>query len=384
MSLGIKTTLGEIRQIRRFRRLLSQAQFPNEIEIAGPRNQCDRIKEKLRDKANNRRVFPCKDILPVIVGFGSTDSWQQNGLWPGFRSLSNFSLYEIPNERLPGISSEKIERQIKSEKFLEYIDHIDKIAPVNMAYFYHSGRHISDELLSELHHRGIWTVIMSLDDKHQFTYPIDSESGEPHQLRVARQCDVYWTTWKIGTSIVRRIGGTPWYGGEAANPNIYRSLGMKRDMDVVFVGANYGYRGHLINYLKKRKISVTPYGIGWPNGPISSEKMIEVFNRAKVVLGIGGVGHMKGVKHVKGRDFEVPMCAALYLTSYNPELCDFFEIGHEILCYSSFEECEELIIWALQNPIKCEAIRQAALNRSLREHTWEQRLKSVMDLFRFL
>jgi spore maturation protein CgeB len=379
---NFKDSLSQRLQIRRFRKLTSQYQLLTNTPINCPLNKQSNMQPSLSSHRQIRRPFPPKGMRPTIAGFGSNDSWQRDGLWTGFRVVSDFHFYEIPNNRLPSATSEIHERELKTNGFLRFIDDIEKTTPVHAAFFYHSGRHISDELIKQLHDRGIRTVIMSLDDKHQFSHPIDPVTGGSHQLRVARQADLYWTTWKIGTQIVKRIGGNPWYNGEAANPDFYRPLDLERDLDVVFVGANYGYRGHFVNYLLKRGISIECFGYGWPNGLVSSEEMVRLFNRAKVVLGFGGVGHMVEVKHLKGRDFEVPMCGSLYLTSFNPELCDFFNIGREILCYSSLEECEELIVWAIQNPDDCQAIRNAARQRSLQEHTWQTRLQSMFEVLR--
>ncbi|MBI5100215.1 MAG: glycosyltransferase family 1 protein [Nitrospirae bacterium] len=338
------------------------------------------MKRSLSRKNMGRKSF-CGSIgRPVVAGFGATESWQQNGIWKGFRGVSDFYLHEVPHEKLPGARSDDHEREIKGSAFLSFIDELEKKADVTCAYFYHSGRHISDELIKELHRRGIWTIVMSLDDNHQFSYPKCRKTGESHQLRVARQVDLYWTTWKAGTELVGRNGGNPWYGGMAADQEFYCPLGLERDMDVVFVGANYGIRKTLVEKLRGYGVHVHGFGVGWPNGPVSPEEMVRLYSRAKIVLGTGVVGYMSGVKHLKGRDFEVPMCGALYLTSYNPELCDFFDIGREILCYGSIEEGAELIRWFLRNPEESEKIRASARNRSIRDHTWEKRLKNLFDL----
>ena len=73
-------------------------------------------------------------------------------------------------------------------------------------------------------------------------------------------------------------------------------------------------------------------------------------------LGVGGVGHLDEVQHLKGRDFEVPMCGAVYLTTYNPELCDWYQVGEEILCYGSFQNCAEILINLLSDSKKMEKI----------------------------
>ena len=76
------------------------------------------------------------------------------------------------------------------------------------------------------------------------------------------------------------------------------------------------------------------------------------------------------------------MCGGLYITTFNPELTDLFEIGKEILCYNSFEECAELLHWVRRHPQEADDIRQAGLYRSLRDHTWEARFAKILSILR--
>jgi spore maturation protein CgeB len=76
------------------------------------------------------------------------------------------------------------------------------------------------------------------------------------------------------------------------------------------------------------------------------------------------------------------MCGAVYLTSYCPDLADFFHIGKEILCYASFHDCREQIERILSDEAEAERIRAAALGRCLREHTWQTRILEGLALLR--
>jgi spore maturation protein CgeB len=106
--------------------------------------------------------------------------------------------------------------------------------------------------------------------------------------------------------------------------------------------------------------------------------MVRLVSRARLVLGMGGVGHTDKVKHLKGRDFEVPMCGAAYLTSFNPELTDFFEVGSEILCYGSPQDCADVARWGLARPSRLVEIGAAARRRCIAEHTWDRRLEQML------
>ena len=88
------------------------------------------------------------------------------------------------------------------------------------------------------------------------------------------------------------------------------------------------------------------------------------------------------VYHLKGRDFEVPMCGAAYLTSYHPQLCDWFRIGEEILCYSSPQNCAELLLTVLGDDKRLASVRSAARARSLQDHTWETRFTRLFEMIR--
>ena len=157
---------------------------------------------------------------------------------------------------------------------------------------------------------------------------------------------------------------------------------ISQDIDVLFLGQKYGNRARLISRLRSRGFKVVTAGNGWPEGFADFDKSLELVNRAKVVLGIGDVGYLSSVQHLKGRDFEIPMCGAVYLTTYNPELADWFEIGREILCYDSPQDCEEILRGLLNNPDKQRELRNAAVARSLKDHTWEHRIAKLFGLMR--
>jgi hypothetical protein len=340
------------------------------------------VRARLQGRAADRRPVWGEGQRPKVVAFGACE-WEQYGLWPAFTAVADFEFFDYQawlRARGLLLGDEAVAVPL-ADAFLDFVDRSSTERSPSLAFFYAAGLYVADRLLVELAARGIWTVIMSLDDKHQFVRPTDTRTGQAHQLRAARQCDLYWTTWKTGTHIVLSKGGTPWYAAEGAGPDFHRPVEVPRDLDVVFVGQAYGERKALVEYLRERGFGVTAVGSGWPDGFASFSATIELFSRARVVLGVGGVGHQAGVKHLKGRDFEVPMSGALYLTSFNPELADHFVIGKEILCYSSFEECADILHWVRRHPEEAARIRAAALARSRADHTWEARLRSCLSLF---
>ena len=54
--------------------------------------------------------------------------------------------------------------------------------------------------------------------------------------------------------------------------------------DVSFVGQYHPHRAWYFRHLKKAGIDVHAWGYGWPNGRLSFNDMIDVFNQSKINL----------------------------------------------------------------------------------------------------
>ncbi len=339
------------------------------------------LRQRIRERAVHRRPL---DMLPHIVAFGA-HHWESYGYWPSLARISHLDFYNyaVKAEELARRCSPSAIRCELGRDFLNFVDRQECTSPVQVVFFYADSRFIAPELLATLRAKGIWTVLMGLDDKHRFQKQ-DIGDLVTGQRTVARCVDIYWTSWKVGVDLFLNIGANPWYAPPAADPVSHRPVHGSRPGDVVFVGQCYGRREKLIDYLRRLGFSVRAFGQGWPAGAISHERTVELFSTSVAVLGVGDVGALSEVKHLKGRDFEVPMCGGLYLTTFNPELTDFFKVGSEILCYSSFEECAELLHWVRRHPQGADAIRQAGLRRSLRDHTWEARFSKILSILRGL
>jgi spore maturation protein CgeB len=109
--------------------------------------------------------------------------------------------------------------------------------------------------------------------------------------------------------------------------------------------------------------------------------MAEVFSASRINLGMPWVLHSSRIPTLKGRDFEVPMAGGLYLTGYSDELSRHYRIGEEIVCYTSPQECVDIIRALLDQPKPCRRIRAAGHRRAMQHHTWDARFRR---LFAFL
>jgi spore maturation protein CgeB len=110
---------------------------------------------------------------------------------------------------------------------------------------------------------------------------------------------------------------------------------------------------------------------------MSFDTLVRQFSRARVVLGVSNVGSMDDVTIMKGRDFEVPMCGACYLTQYVDELADFFAIGRDVLCYQTASQAADTLASLLRDEARRRELEKNALRRSLDHNTWEHRITAM-------
>jgi spore maturation protein CgeB len=185
-----------------------------------------------------------------------------------------------------------------------------------------------------------------------------------------------------------------WYGLEggralswplASDASVFAPApGTARDIDVLFIGNKYGIRAKLVQGLAARGVAVACYGVGWPNGPSTAEQSAALFKRAKIVLGIGTVGHCDDVFTLKLRDFDAPMSGALYVTHRNPDLAKLYREGVEIECYSTIAECAQKIHHYLSHPAELSRIADAGQATALARDTWYDRLETTFSQLHLL
>jgi len=80
------------------------------------------------------------------------------------------------------------------------------------------------------------------------------------------------------------------------------------------------------------------------------------------------------------RLYEATGVGALLLTDRKDNLGELFDVGREVVAYSSQEEAAELITHFLAHPEEAAAIAAAGQRRTLSEHTYEQRMKELVPI----
>src|SRR3989339_161353 len=299
----------------------------------------------------------------------------------------------------------------KKEMNNELLDIVSKEKP-NLCFFFLSKDEIEKGTIKKITSSGVITFNWFADDKWRFENfskywaPLFSWISTDQPVRVKDYS-------KIGYKNVV-------VGGWACNENIHKYLNLPKIYDVSFVGQSHGDRKNIVEEIKKAGIKIECFGRGWPNGKISQEEMIKVFNQSKINLNFskcsGGFGLKyiagifvnknekgkliindyrswlpnfksflaRGQNEIKGRNFEIPGCRAFLLTGYAKGLEDYYTIGKEIACFYSNKDLIKKIKYYLNNQGGREKIALAGYERTISSYTYEKIFNKIFEIIKVL
>ena len=80
------------------------------------------------------------------------------------------------------------------------------------------------------------------------------------------------------------------------------------------------------------------------------------------------------------RLYEATGVGSLLITDRKDNLGEIFDVGKEVVAYSSPEEAAELIRYYIDHPDEADAIAKAGQARTLKDHTYKSRMKELMPI----
>lgn len=80
------------------------------------------------------------------------------------------------------------------------------------------------------------------------------------------------------------------------------------------------------------------------------------------------------------RLFEATGVGTLLITDWKKDLSEMFEPGKEVVAYRTPGECTELIRYYLDHDVERETIARAGQERTLRQHTYYQRMEELVEI----
>jgi spore maturation protein CgeB len=185
------------------------------------------------------------------------------------------------------------------------------------------------------------------------------------------------------------------------------------EYDVTFVGQPYGRRRDTVRRLSDLGVDARAWGEGWAQGRLSAPEMVDVFARSRINLNFADssrtydaatiarqllrrrgplvlprfgsitstIGQIRDARRpqIKARNFEVAGSGGLLLTEYADGLERFYELGTEIVVFRSFGDLSAKVRDLLANEEARASIALAGRERTLREHTYELRFRSLFN-----
>jgi len=293
--------------------------------------------------------------------------------------------------------------------------------PFDIFFSYLLDDHVESSSIDEIRKSGVMAVNFSCNNIHQF-YLTE---------KIASHFDCNLHAEKHAAEKFKAIGANAIWFQMAANPKFYHPLDIERIIDVSFVGSEYARRLYYIWYLLENGVNVHVYGPRWTvtglkffrrevarlrdlirsiitvspqrrvqltariayrdalarlqakygynlHLPLTDDQMIRKYSESRISLGFMEVYDehdcsKRPFLHLHLREFEVPMCGALYFTNYSDELTEFYEPDREVVIFRSEYELVDKVKYYLTHPDEAGKIRKAGYQRAIKCHTYHRR-----------
>jgi spore maturation protein CgeB len=192
---------------------------------------------------------------------------------------------------------------------------------------------------------------------------------------------------------LRALGVASEYFRIGFDTRVLDKLGdVRKDVDASFVGGISRHHGKAIPVLEylARNTPMQFFGYGADSldrdSPIRARHHGEVWGldmyralaRSRITLN----RHINVAENNANnmRLYEATGVGALLVTDRKDNLGELFEIGKEIVAYSTPEEAAELIRYYLDHPAEAQAIAHAGQARTLRNHTYKRRMEELVPI----
>jgi hypothetical protein len=113
-------------------------------------------------------------------------------------------------------------------------------------------------------------------------------------------------------------------------------------------------------------------------GPAWGRSMYEVLARSQMTVNTHG--RIAGDYANNLRLFEATGMGALLLTDGRRNIGELFDVGSEVVTYRDAEDCARLVRYYIDHPAEAASIAAAGQRRTLRDHTWANRMSRLVDM----
>ncbi len=385
---GMERVRGMYHRLRQNRIIeAEQAHYEEQARARGLTEPSDsgQIQADLQERLARRGVAPRpKADGKLHLVYATPDrSWDVINIPPGFIRFSDVTTYLLPEHGFDSRSPSWVdERDQMNEHFVEFVTRLHARKPVDMVLTYFSGHHVGPGTIHRINELGIVTAAFHLDDRVSFRGKwLGGRWRGPAAVTAAY--DLNLTQAPESLVKYRVEGGIPMLWALAANPELCWPRDGSFRYDVSFAGTAYGNRISLVRYLREHGVEVATFGNGWPGGYLEPDEFQAIYSSSRINLNSDDIGYTR-YQCGKLRDFELPMCGCLMLSTGNPHLGKYFEIGSEVFTFDTPADCLRQIRRLLADEEVCARARIRARERALKEHTWEHRARELLKVIGFL
>ncbi len=168
-------------------------------------------------------------------------------------------------------------------------------------------------------------------------------------------------------------------------PSDYERFGC----EVGLIASYYQERGALLKYMRGLDVAIWGYDWDkadelrelppgtWRGSSLTGEYVATVYNIARICPNIHHAQTLFGGLNM--RTYEIPAAGGFELVDDVSGLEEQFEIGKEIVVYKSPQHFRELADYYLAHPAEREVLVKRGRARVMRDHTYQQRLRVILD-----
>ena len=185
---------------------------------------------------------------------------------------------------------------------------------------------------------------------------------------------------------VKVVTWLPFAFNESLLPATDKSKNTK-DFDIIFAGfasderiaffenvVKLGFKIKLIgNHWKKSKL-LNDKATLLPN--ISPEEIFKHYSNVKIGININ---HKQSITGVNCRTFELCGFGVFQLTDFRKDLINLYNIGKELVVYENMDDLTNKVEYYLKNDAEREKIAVAGMTRTIKDHTYQKRMKYVTE-----
>lgn len=226
---------------------------------------------------------------------------------------------------------------------------------------------------------------------------LDGAFRHPDSVAIAPEVNVYFCFEKSDVDKLRSLGIHAYFLPQGYDPAVYYPMALKKDIDILFVGALYRYpeRIRLLKLAAKElgnTYNMKVYGwykpiyknpVKWlfrerrdifMNKNIPPEEVNKLYNRAKVCINIH---HAQSIEGANPKVFEICGAGAYQLVDYNHFIASVYSAG-EVSFFHSERDFIEKIKELMTTDISFSA--EEAQRKVARFHTFECRIREAMEV----